>query len=66
MELLGTNIVGFDITDQLLIDFLHSPDTEERNEDYSKKADQPIDFEKACDSVKYCTVFSLSLGYPQN
>jgi hypothetical protein len=49
MKLLGIIGVGFDVTNQLLITYLPSSDTEEKWE-YKEKANQLfLDFEKAYD-----------------
>jgi hypothetical protein len=52
MKLLGTINVNLNITDQLLIDFLHSSDTGKKGE-YNETIYQLfIDFKKAYDSVR--------------
>jgi hypothetical protein len=59
--------VGYDITDQLLIRFLHSPDSGKRN---GSTLTQYISYSQILRKPmiqlggKYFTIFSLSLGYP--
>jgi hypothetical protein len=59
--------VGFDVTDQLLIRFLHSSDTGKKRGKYSETVYQLlIYFKKPMIQLggKYCTTFSLILEYP--
>jgi hypothetical protein len=54
MKLLGIFSVGSDVTDQLLIRFLHSPDPGEKKWEYNETANQLfVYFKKAYDLVRW-------------
>jgi hypothetical protein len=59
--------VGFDVTDQLLVRFSAFARYWRKRWEYNETVHQLfIDFKKAYNSVtvKYCTIFSYSLGCP--
>jgi hypothetical protein len=52
--------VGFDVTNQLLIKFLHSSDTREKKWEYNETVLQLFtDFKKACDSVRREVLYNI-------
>jgi hypothetical protein len=58
MKLLRIIRVGFNVTDQLLLRFLHSSDTGEKWE-YDAVHQLFMDFKKACDSVRREVLYNI-------
>jgi hypothetical protein len=63
MKLLGTISVDFDVTDQLLIRYLHSSDTGKKWK-YNETVHQLfIDFRKAHDSVRRKVLYNVLIEF---
>jgi hypothetical protein len=64
MKLLGIVTTGFDISDQILINFLHLPDIGEKKWESSEAVHQLfMDFKKAYNSVRGEVLYSILIEF---
>jgi hypothetical protein len=66
MKLLGINSVGVDVTDQLLIRYLHSSDSGKKFEFNERVRQLFVDFKKAYDSVRREVLYSILIDFGEH